>query len=635
LHDLQKAIELNDNRAVYRSKLLLDSDQAARSASLARIYGDLGFQQLALVEGWKSVNTDPSNFSAHRFLADSYSALPRHEIARVSELLQSQLLQPSNITPIQPRLAESNQFLISAQGPGALSFTEFNPIFNRNRAAAQVSGTAGENSTWGGEGIVSGIYNRLSFSAGYTHFETDGWRTNANQDDEIANVFAQYEISPQTSIQAEYRYRKIKNGDLQMRFFADDFLQNLKEENETETVRFGFRQAFSPSSVLVGNFMYQNADRSEQDQPLDILTTDLKGEDKAYSAELSYLFRSESFNLVAGGGYFKIDSQDEITTVLSPPPIIIPPPFPPLPPIIITIPPITDAQTIDRDVKHTNLYLYSYLNFLKNLTVTLGASGDFYSRDLPGSEDKDQFNPKFGITWNPLPDTTLRGAVFRTLKRTLITDQTLEPTQVAGFNQFFDDDNGTSAWNYGAAVDQKFSKSIYGGMGFTYRDLEVPFVALTPTPQSLEADSTDKIFRAYLFWTPHNWLALSAEYLYEDLDIDPQIAEGAREVETHYFPLGVSFFHPCGLGAGLRATYVNQEGLFDRRMNAGVFESGEDDFWVVDAALTYRLPKRYGFITAGVTNLFDKQFNYYSSDRDNPRYQPDRVFFAKVTLAIP
>jgi tetratricopeptide (TPR) repeat protein len=72
LHDLQKAIELNGNRAVYRSRLLLDSDLAAREASIARIYTNLGFQQRALVEGWKSVNADPSNFSAHRFLADSY-----------------------------------------------------------------------------------------------------------------------------------------------------------------------------------------------------------------------------------------------------------------------------------------------------------------------------------------------------------------------------------------------------------------------------------------------------------------------------------------------------------------------------------------------------------------------------------
>ncbi|MGH8507251.1 MAG: tetratricopeptide repeat protein, partial [Gammaproteobacteria bacterium] len=189
LQDMEKAIELNDNRAVYRSRLLLDSDLAARSASLGKIYTDLGFQQLALVEGWKSVNTDPTNYSAHRFLADSYSALPRHEIARVSELLQSQLLQPINTTPIQPRLAESNLFLISAQGPGALSFNEFNPIFNRDGITLQTSGLVGEHSTYGGEGIVSGIYQKTSFSVGGFHFTTDGFRENAGQRDEIANAF--------------------------------------------------------------------------------------------------------------------------------------------------------------------------------------------------------------------------------------------------------------------------------------------------------------------------------------------------------------------------------------------------------------------------------------------------------------
>ena len=215
LQDMQKAIELNDNRVVYRSRLSLDSDLAARSASLARVYTDLGFQQLALVEGWKSVNTDPTNYSAHRFLADSYSALPRHEIARVSELLQSQLLQPINTTPIQPHLAESNLFLISAGGPGALSFNEFNPIFNRNGLTFQASGLIGENSTYGGEGVASGIYQKTSFSVGGFHFTTDGFRENADQRDEIANVFVQQELSPQTSIQAEYRYRDFEHGDIQ------------------------------------------------------------------------------------------------------------------------------------------------------------------------------------------------------------------------------------------------------------------------------------------------------------------------------------------------------------------------------------------------------------------------------------
>ena len=53
--------------------------------------------------------------------------------------------------------------------------------------------------------------------------------------------------------------------------------------------------------------------------------------------------------------------------------------------------------------------------------------------------DKNQFNPKFGVTWTPFDGTTASWCRIQDSKRTLITDQTLEPTQVAGFNQFFDD----------------------------------------------------------------------------------------------------------------------------------------------------------------------------------------------------
>jgi len=639
LHDLQKAIELNDNRAVYRSKLLLDSDEAARSAATARVYTDLGFQQLALVEGWKSVNTDPANFSAHRFLADSYSVRPRHEVARVSELLQSQLLQPINITPIQPALGESNLFLISGQGPAAAAFNTYNPLFNRNQATLQASGLLGENETWGGEGIGSGIYKKLSVSAGYSHFETDGWRDNADQDDDIANIFAQYELTYKTSIQAEYRDRDTENGDLQLRFFQDDFSPNLREDDQATSVRLGFRHAFWPGSDLIGNFMYQDADRSVRDDPLPIVTTNLEGDDdKAYSGELQYLSRSNYLNIVGGGGHFEIDSEDVITTVVSPPPIVIPPPaFPPgLPPIVIPVDPVTTIRSVDRDVTHTNLYLYSNIDLPNNVTLTIGASGDFFDAGSPDIEDEDQFNPKFGITWNPIPDTTLRGAAFRVLKRTLITDQTLEPTQVAGFNQFFDDVNATDSWRYGGAVDQKFSESIYGGAEYTYRDLDVPFQTLTGAgSESNEADWDEKLFRAYFFWTPHEWLALSAEYEWEKFERDRSYADGARDVETHYVPLGINVFHPSGLSASAQATYIDQEGSFERKDALGTFIDGDDNFWLVDAAINYRLPKRYGFISVGASNLFDEEFEYHDTDRDNPRIHPDRFFFAKITLALP
>ncbi len=297
LHDLQTAIELNDNRAVYRSSLLLDSDLAARSASIARIYNDLGFEQLALVEGWKSVNTDPGNFSAHRFLADSYSTLPRHEVARVSELLQSQLFQPINISPIQPRLAESNLFLISSGGPGGVSFNEFNPLFNRNQVTLQANGMAGENSTYSGESIVAGIYNNVSYSVGGYHYETDGFRTNADQDDDIANAFLQTELTSKTSVQAEYRYRDTKRGDTQQRFFKDDFIPTLDQDEETDSIRLGLRHNFSPGSDLIGSFIYQETDGGVNFRPDDpiLRMLDLDVDEDSALVELQHQFRGTTF----------------------------------------------------------------------------------------------------------------------------------------------------------------------------------------------------------------------------------------------------------------------------------------------------------------------------------------------------
>ena len=170
-------------------RILPQGAQALRS-----IYSDLGFQPLALVEGWRSLNADPGNFSAHRFLADSYSALPRHEIARVSELLQSQLLQPINITPLQPHLAQSNLFILSGAGPSGPSFNEFNPLFNRDRITLQASGIVGGNSTIGDEVVLAGIQGPVSYSVGQFHYDTHGFRINNDIKEDIYNAFLQ--VSP-------------------------------------------------------------------------------------------------------------------------------------------------------------------------------------------------------------------------------------------------------------------------------------------------------------------------------------------------------------------------------------------------------------------------------------------------------
>jgi outer membrane receptor protein involved in Fe transport len=293
----------------------------------------------------------------------------------------------------------------------------------------------------------------------------------------------------------------------------------------------------------------------------------------------------------------------------------------------------TEAHLGNRGIDD-NVYAYADVNLLTNVTATLGLTFDSLSGDE--DVDKDQVNPKFGITWTPFPGTTLRAAAFRVLKRTLITDQTLEPTQVAGFNQFFDDSDLTEAWRYEGAIDQKFTSSLFGGVEFSKRDLTVPNLRDLSdplNPVNRDGDWNEYLGRAYLFWTPHPWLALRAQYTFEHFERD---LIGPTELDTQRVPLGIGLFHPSGLSASLTATPWDQDGTFTFFFDPTLpVRSGSDHFWTVDAAMSYRLPKRYGLISLGATNLFDEEFNFFDVDFDNPTIQPTRTVFARVTLAFP
>jgi tetratricopeptide (TPR) repeat protein len=625
LHDLQRSIELNDNRAVYRSRLLLDADLAARSASLARLYHELGFQQLALVEGWKSLNIDPGNYSAHRFLADTYAALPRHGIARSSELLQSQLLQPINITPVPPQLAESELIIPEGLGPAAPSLNEFNPLFVRNRFALLASGIAGENDTLGDEVVHSGVWGRLSYSLGQYHYETDGFRKNNDLTQDLYNAFIQVSLSYNISVQAEFRYTDTEEGDRGLRFFPDDFLPNLRQDRKTETFRLGLHHAFVPGSDIIASLIYKDVDAVFRDQnPDPRRRREATLDEESLLAEGQYLFRSEGLHIISGAGYFTTTDRNQVIRIGR-----------------------TGLLVDTNDIHHTNLYMYSQLNYLPNVTVTLGVSSDFFRGT---SVDRDQVNPKVGLTWTPFPSTTLRAAAFRVLNTGQTSVQTIEPTQVAGFNQFFgatfEQDfvsalfPGIDAWRYGVGIDHKLSPSLYAGGEFSKQDLKVPGVIVGPGTRELVAEDWDEyLARAYVYWTPHPWLAASAEYQFERFERGRVFGAGTGigEVNTHRLPLGINFFHPSGLSVQLKATYLHQDGKFAAPVIVdpqNPFKAGNDQFWLVDTAIRYRLPKRRGFITLGVKNLFDEQFKFQELDPATPTIQRDRLVFGRIALGF-
>jgi len=644
LHDIQKSIELNDNRAVYRSKLLLDEDLAARSASLARIYNNLGFEHLALVEGWKSVNIDPGEYSAHRFLADSYAALPRHEIARVSEMLQSQLLQPINITPVQPQLEESNLSILDNAGPGSLSFNEFNPLFNRNRVSLQASGIVGEHKTSGDELVVSGVYDNVSVSFGQFFYETEGYRNNNDLKQDIYNVFFQSSLSHKTSILTEFRSTDTEKGDLTLNFDPEDFIPSKREDKDSKSFRVGLKHSLTPHSDIIAAITYKDSDNtlnyiSEASDITSIVSSlgvpftivcpatvladveiDVSVDDDGYMAEAQHLYRKKRFNTITGAGLFSGDRNTVINQT-------IPISCAPLP--LLTLTPSTSDRSY---IQHMNFYTYSNVIYPDNITWTIGGSVDLLEGGTV-EQTKVELNPKLGITWDLSADTTLRTSAFRALTRAIISSQTIEPTQVAGFNQFFDDSEGTESWRYGIAVDHKFSARIYGGAEVSKRDMKVPF--RTVDLQVTQADWREQAGHVYIYWTPHPWLALSSGYQYERLDRDKENAFNIEEVKTHSFPLGFNFYHPSGFSTQLTASFKDQSGDFQSQ-GSSTSLSGGDQFWLVDAAISYRLPRRLGLLTIGAKNLFDKSFAFQDSDpeRKNPVIQPARLVYAKFTLAL-
>jgi outer membrane receptor protein involved in Fe transport len=105
-------------------------------------------------------------------------------------------------------------------------------------------------------------------------------------------------------------------------------------------------------------------------------------------------------------------------------------------------------------------------------------------------------------------------------------------------------------------------------------------------------------------------------------------------MRTQRLPLELRYFGAQGLTAGVRASWVHQEGVFGVRFPSGQLKPGEDRFSVVDLSLGYRLPNRRGVLSFNVDNAFDEDFHFQDVDPENPSIMPERMAYLRFTLAL-
>lgn len=621
LHDLQKAIALNDNRAIYRSKQFLDNDLAIRNTSLARIYDDLGFDSRATVEATKSLTTDPSNYSAHRFLSDAYVRLPRREIAQVSELLQSQLMQPLNSSPVQPHLSVKGLSAISGLGPVEPSFKDFTSAFQRNKPQLTTSGVVGSDNTYGDEVVLSGIHDAFAYSLGQYHFQTDGFRKDANVTHNLYNAFLQTALTPDINLQFEFRKRQTAQGDRRMLLSHDTFVPTDKRNLDQTNGRVGVNFTLSPKSHLLGSFIYTDSKENLKalESPTEQNISDYR---KGFEAELQFLHDGEMIDTILGAGTYLIDTKKNTLTIT---------------PATTTSIAIDNQATCEEygftfvngkcvsinsekveknndliSTKSYSFYNYNNVTFPNNVKWTIGFSYEQFNgvNDSTEAIYHRRIFPKFGMQWFITDWLRLRGVFLKTLKRQLVADQTIEPTQVAGFNQFYDDFNGDQTTLKGVGVDVKISSKAYTGIEINERNIHAD------TSAGLERQ-----IRYYLNWTLAKSWAFSIEDKFE------RYSRSTVDLETNLLPLTIKFFDDSGFFAQMASTWVWQQKQERKKIST--------NFALFDFSIGYRLSKRVGIISLEAQNITDEKFIYQDDyDRTSDKFNVVIPFLPTRTIML-
>jgi Flp pilus assembly protein TadD len=445
--DLKESLELNDNRRLYRSTLLLDQDRAVRNANLASIYQEDGLTELSLRVASRAVDDDYANASAHLFLANSYNALrdPRRILLRYdtpffNELLLANLLAPVGGGPLSQNVSDQ----------------EYSKLFEQDRFGASTNTVY--LSTGSERELASqfGQFGNFSYAVDLDYESDRGVRPNNHLDRLEIYSQAKYQLGLQDSIFFQTKYQDNRNGDVFQYYDQNAASRSLSFEEKQEPLAFiGYHHQWAPGvdTLLLASRLVNDQTVTLNDANRDLfdlfesggasiprfvqltpltLPENYHSDFTIYTGELSQIWQTETNTLVAGGraqgGTF--DTQARFAGFDS----SLPGPAQP----------VRSNQSAENDYRRFDIYFYDTFRPFRTLSLTAGLSYDdlLYPTDyrnaplLDSETETSRWSPKFGLIWKPWTDAVLRAAYTRSLGGVSLEDSVrIEPTLVGGFNQ--------------------------------------------------------------------------------------------------------------------------------------------------------------------------------------------------------
>jgi tetratricopeptide (TPR) repeat protein len=657
IEDLEKAKDLNGNRSVFRSKLLLDQDQSVRSANLARIYRDAGMEEVSVREASKAVDYDYGNFSSHLFLAESYDALRdprginlRYETPWLSQLLVANLLAPASAGALSQNISQQEYSrLFAGDYVGFYSDTEYL--------------SSGE---WLENVSQYGTVGNTSYSLDAFYHTDPGQRPNNDLGEFDFSAKVKQQITASDSVYFQAWFSDINSGDLRQYYDQNEASKTLRvREYQDPNAFIGWHHEWSPGvhTLFLGGRLEDTLKLNDPDSRAIITTKSAATGDiirvdqrhstfdydsalDAYSAELQQIFQSDKHILVFGGRY----QSGEIDTHS------------------MVIRDLVNNQAAMLHLSRASAYAYYTYRVIDPLALTAGVTYDSVrypiNNDIPPISNQEsetsRWSPKAGFRYSPLKDTTVRGVYSRSLGGVFYdTSVRLEPTEIAGFNQAFRSIlpesvgglvPGTKMETKGLALDQTFKTHTYltvsaeelesrGSRAVGTLDAFGPALLDIPSTVQQNLNYREKSLTVTVNQLVCQPVALGASYRLSRAELDDRVPA---------IPLATSGNFSSTANRDVHATLHQLRAYALLNHRTGFFATGEaiwsaqsngdygvalqgDDFWQFNVFAGYRFPRRLAEVRVGLLNITDRDYklnplNLYS---ELPR---ERTLMASVRL---
>ncbi|HWN95840.1 MAG TPA: TonB-dependent receptor [Methylomirabilota bacterium] len=670
LRDLERSMELNDNRALFRSQLLLDQDRAVRGANLARIYADAGMTEVSVREAVRAVNADYANYSAHLFLANSYNELRdprqvnlRYETPWFTEYLVANLLAPVSAGTLSQSVSQQ----------------EYSKLFARDRFGFVSSTEYLSRGDWIQSAVQYGVQGNFGYALEQTYRNESLDRANGDSEQRVFSLQLKYQLTPDTSVYVQAIDSKSTAGDLNSYYNNLSRFPDLRlSERQEPLVVGGLHHQWSPEhhTLLLAGRLEDRLRLNNPDQPVLMLFDDGAGRINAiaqpalptasllyesdlemYPLELQHLWRHQDHQITLGVRY-QFGTFDTTSLLGRSTPAY---------PGTNTSVQVTTGrvnQDIHSDFNRFSAYAYEQWQIHPTLLLIGGVSydrmkypGNFRAPPLNHEQETtDQISPKAGFIWDVTSKTVVRGAYTRSLGGVSLDQSVrLEPSQVAGFNQAYrslipEAVAGATAAprieSWGIALDQKFGRGTYLGLQGEWlrsdvdRDLGIIIPQFGPqivttTGEKLRYD--ERALQVTINQLLGNSWSVGAQYRFSRASLEDHFVAipvsvwpyARQDLEANLHQ--VRLFARCNFRNGI---FAQADSIFLSQENDGYRpELPGDDVWQFNAHIGYRFPRRRAELRLGVLNLTNQDYrlNPLNVMNELPR---ERTFTASVKIVF-